>query len=185
MDDSRERAERKLDPAERVPVMVLGFLGRAYMLSRGQRRAIGTVDILWGLLLIAAVMSARLDLLSVANFLGIMAAILVLRFAAIKAYLVALRVPASDMPLAERARIAYGSYRGPMEGAMRTLSIASGAGFVLISALIVMDDKQFTQVGALVIGGLAALFAAAVAGDVLVHRYYAKRAESADQPPQS
>jgi hypothetical protein len=185
MGDNRERAQSNPDPAKRVPVMVLGFLGRAYMLSRRQRKAIGAVDILWGLILIATVICARLDLLSVTNFLGIMVAILVLRFAAIKAYLVAMRVPASEMPLAERARIAFGNYRGPMEGATRTLSIASGAGFVLISALIVMDDKQFTRVGALVIGGLAALFAAAVAGDVLVHRYYAKRAKSADQPTQS
>lgn len=185
MGDHRERAESDRDPAERMPVMVLGFLGRAYMLSRRQRRAIGAVDILWGLTLIAAVTCARLELLSVTGFLGIMVAILVLRFAAIKAYLVAMRVPASDMPLGERMRVAYDRHRGPVEGAMRTLSIASGVGFVFMSVLITMNDKLLTQLGALVVGGLAALFAVAVAGDVLVHRYYARRANSADRSPQS
>ena len=67
---------------------------------------------------------------------------------------------------------------------MRTLSIASGAGFVAMTVLIVVDHKLFSSVGALVVSGLAALFAAAVAGDVVVHRYYAKRAKSADRSTQ-
>lgn len=162
--------------------MALGFLGRAYMLSRGQLRTISAVDVLWGLILIAAVACARFELLSVTGLVGIMVATIVLRFAAIKAYLVAMRVPASDTPLGERAQIAYDRFRGPLEGALRTLSIASGAGFVIVAVLIVMDDKLFSRAGALVIGGFATLFAVAVAGDVLVHRYYAKRAKSADQP---
>ena len=184
MSDHRERAESNPAPAKRIPVMVLGFLGRAYMLSRGQRRAIGAVDVLWGLILIAAVTCARFELLSVTDLLGIMVAAIGLRFAVIKAYLVAMRVPASDMPLRKRAQIAYGRSRGPIEGAVRTLSIASGVGFVAMTVLIVVNHKLFSSVGALVVSGLAALFAAAVAGDVLVHRYYAKRAMGADRSTQ-
>jgi len=166
-------------------MMVFGFLGRAYMQSRREQRAVAGTDVLWGLILIAAVMCARLELLSAGNLVGIMVAVLVLRFAVIKAYLVVMRVPASDMPLGERAQVAYDRVRGPMEWAMRTLSIASGAGFIIITALIVMDHKLFSTVGALVVGGLAVLFAASVAGDVLVHRYYARRANSADRSTQS
>ena len=170
------------DPEARAATLVYGYLGRAYMLSPRDRRLLNIADAIWGVATIAAVMCARFELLGIAAVLETAAGILVLRLAIITIYLRAMHVPPSDMALWERARLAYFTLRGYVVGGLRTMSIVFGLCLVVLTVVLAVEGDLLSNWGLLIISvGLLVLFVAAVIADVLVHRWYARRARDGDR----
>jgi len=188
MSDDRARAQssQSASPDERLLTLPLSVFNRAYLLSRTERWVVNVLSLLWVLALIAAEEYARFKLVSVAGAVQIAIAATVVRFAAIKIYLVVMRAPQSDMPLRARVRLSYLAMRGPAQGAVRTMSIVFGLCLIGTTVLLAVDPNMFRKLGptwnAPILIVLLVLFVAAVVADVLVHRWYARNAKD-DNPP--
>ena len=183
MSDNQARAQ-STQPATsdgRLLTIPLSVFSRAYLLSRRERLTANIVTLLWIVTLVAAAECAGLKFLSIASALKIAIAVTVLRFAAIKIYLVLIRAPMSDMPLRARLRASYLALRGRAESAARTASIVTGLCLIVTAVLLIVDPNLFRIIGpswnAPILIGLLVLFVAAVLADVLVHRWYARNAK--------
>jgi hypothetical protein len=155
---------------EHAPVLVFGFLGRAYRLSTAGRRIVVFGDLILGLVIIGSLVIARLDFISLEAFAAILVAVFVFRFAVYKLYLILAQEPADDMPMSQRALTSFHSLPPQLvKGLVRTLTIASGVGFIFFSTMIVVH-QNFTSTGWIVIGVLIIILAFALWLEIFVAR---------------